>query len=100
MPRTRHPKRDANHAEVVQGCRDAGLEVWDDLADLGGAVLDILVAGYNVKRHDYEMVMVEIKPDEKAPFTEAERRILEEQPHTTMVAYCAEDVLRRFGRLG
>lgn len=74
--RVRHTKRDANH----------------------GDVLDILVAGYNVDKHGYEMVMVEIKPDEKAPFTEDEQRILKEQPHTTMVAYSAEDVLRRFGR--
>jgi hypothetical protein len=43
--------------------------------------------------------MVEVKPCPGAPFTEAELHILEENPHTTMVAYCAEDVLKRFGRM-
>jgi len=46
------------------------------------------------------MIWVEVKPDDKAPFTEAEARILADNPHTTMVAYCAEDVLKRFERLG
>lgn len=99
MSRPRHTKRDANHQDVVDGCRAAGLNVWD-LADVGGDVLDILVAGYNVRTHGYEQVMVEIKTDSDAPFTDAERRCLEANPETTMVAYCAEDVLLRFGRFG
>ena len=97
MPRPRHTKRDANHGEVVAGIKAAGLNVWD-LADVGGDVLDILVSGYNITKHGYDMVMVEIKADDDAPFTAAEKRLLEACPHTTMVAYCAEDVLRRFGR--
>ena len=97
MARPKHTKRDANHQEVIDGCRKAGLNVWD-LADVGGDVLDILVAGYNVTEHSYQMLMVEIKTDPDAPFTDDERRVLEESRYTTMVAYSAEDVLRRFGR--
>lgn len=96
--RPHHTKRDANHADVVAGIRAAGLNVYD-VSDIPGG-LDIIVAGYNVTKHDYEQVWVEIKPDPSAPFTESETRILAENPHTTMVAYCAEDVLKRYGRLG
>ena len=98
MARPRHTKRDANHQDVIDGCRAGGLNVWD-IADMPG-LLDLIVAGYNVHKHDYEQLLVEVKPDPSAPFTEDEKRILEENPHTTMVAYSAEDVLRRFGRLG
>ena len=98
MARPRHTKRDANHQDVIDGCRAAGLNVWD-LADVGGDVLDLIVAGYNVHKHAYEQIWVEVKPDEHAPFTEAEKRILEANPYTTLVAYSAADVLRRFGRL-
>ena len=98
MPRPRHTKRDANHQDVIDGCRAGGLTVWD-ISDMPG-LLDLIVAGYNVHTHNHEQIMVEVKPDEKAPFTEAEIRILEENPHTTMVAYSAECVLKRFGRLG
>jgi heat shock protein HspQ len=94
--RVRHTKRDSNHADVAAGCRRAGLHVFD-VADLGGYVLDLIVSGFNRNEHRYEMVMVEIKPSRDAPFTEDEERTLQENPDTTMVAYCAEDVLKRFG---
>jgi hypothetical protein len=95
--RPHHTKRDANHGDVVDGIRAGGLNVWD-IADMPG-LLDLIVAGYNVRKADYEQIMVEVKPCPGAPFTEAELHILEENPHTTMVAYCAEDVLKRFGRV-
>ena len=92
MGRPRHTKRDANHGDVVAGSRAGGLRTYDTADAPGG--LDFIATDGRL------MIWVEVKPDDKAPFTEAEARILADNPHTTMVAYCAEDVLKRFERLG
>lgn len=91
MARPRHTKRDANHLDVMHNCVICGLRCYDT-ADLPGG-LDFLATDGVL------MMWVEVKPDRFATFTDAEISILTENPNTTMVAYSAEDVLRRFGRV-
>lgn len=90
MSRPKHTKKDANHADVIWDCQIAGLLCYDT-SDLPGG-LDFIASS------DDMMMWIEIKPNRKAPFTDAEIKILAQNPKTTMVAYCAKDVLRRFGR--
>jgi hypothetical protein len=71
-----------------------GLGCYDTADNPGG--LDVIVT--DPVMNPAVMLWVEIKPDKRAPFTDSEKRILADNPGTTMVAYCAEDVLRRFGR--
>lgn len=70
-----------------------------DMHDLGGWALDWLCIGWNDEKNRAEAIMIEVKPDEDAPFTAQEKGTLAAWPDVTMVAYCLEDVLRRYGRL-
>jgi len=88
--RPKHTRKDANHGDVKWDLEMTGLSVWDT-SDMPGG-LDLLVSDGTL------LLWVEVKPDRSAPFTPSEMQILGDNPHTTMVAYCAEDVLRRFGR--
>jgi hypothetical protein len=69
-----------------------------DIHDLGGQALDWLCIGLD--REGFAgIVMIEVKPNRAAPFTDTEREILSKWPSVTMVAYSIEDVLRRYGRI-
>ena len=95
--RPRHTKPDENHAAFA-ALRDYGF-LMIDIHDLGGQALDWLCAGWNHETGNFEMKMIEVKPDRDAPFTTMERTTLDLYPEVTMVAYSIEDVLRRYGRI-
>lgn len=42
MSRPRHPRTDANQAQIIRDCQKLGMIVWDT-SSLGGQVLDLLV---------------------------------------------------------
>jgi hypothetical protein len=89
MPRPKHTKRDANHAQIVQELTQLGAVVWD-LADLGGEVLDIIVFWRGQARP------VEIKSTDTEDLTEKELHSIQRlqlvgvQP---VVATRTEDIL-------
>lgn len=88
--RPKYTKKDANHAQVIADCRDAGMYVWD-LSDLGGEVLDTLVFWRG------KCVPVEIKqPGHAEDFTKGERKsigILNAMGIPVIVATCVEDII-------
>jgi len=92
--RPKHTRPDANQADIVHDLRMCGLLCYPTYNLAGG--LDWIIT--DPALNPYVMLWVEIKTDESAPYTPSEMQILGDNPHTTMVAYCAEDVLRRFGR--
>lgn len=55
----KHGRRDANHAEIRDGLREAGISVWDT-ADLGGFV-DLVAAGLHRKTFQELTVLFEVK---------------------------------------
>ena len=95
-PRPRHTKTDSNHAEFSK-LRDFGF-LMIDIHDLGGWALDWLCIGAH-RDGRVLAVMIEVKPDEDAPFTNDEQAVLIAWPEVTMIAYRIEDVLRRYGRI-
>lgn len=94
MSRPRHPKRDANHQAILDGCRALGIVVWDT-SDLGGQILDAVMFWRG------KVVPVEIKtPGCEHDLTDGEihgMRALSAQGIYPCVATCLEDVLRAFG---
>ena len=91
--RPRRTKRDLNHAEVRDGCRDLGMVVWD-LADLGGDVLDLVVC-WNGR-----CLPIEVKqPGLENDLTEGEQasiKALRAVGVEVVVVTCVEDVVMSF----
>ena len=94
MTRPKHPRRDANHQAILDGCRALGIVVWDT-SDEGGQVLDCVMFWRG------RCVPVEIKtPGHERDFTDGEvegMRALSAQGVPPCVATCVEDVLMAFG---
>jgi len=90
MARPKHTRRDANQAQLVEELRDLGAVVWDT-ADLGGRVLDLVVAWRGVMRP------VEVKAAGSEQYlTDGERESIEELRYAgveAIIATCAEDVI-------
>ena len=92
--RPKHTRRDADHAEIRDGLRALGAEVWDT-ADLGGGVLDLVVFWRG------QVVFVEVKAPGK------EGRLTAKQQESMLqllavgvkaiVATSIEDVVAVFG---
>ena len=93
MCRPKHTKKDANHREILDQCKELGMVVWDT-ADLGGEVLDALVFWRG------KCVPVEIKPPGKeATLTEGERVGIDKLAQVgvnAVVVTCLEDVVEAF----
>jgi len=95
MARPKHPKPDANQADVIRELRECGLIVHD-VSSLGGDCLDLFVGD----PASYSWIQVEVKTDE-GELTPRERAYI--ALHVVLVpivvARTAEDVLMAFGRL-
>jgi len=95
MTRPRHPKPDANQADIIRDLRDCGLIVHD-VSSLGGDCLDLFVGD----PASYSWLQIEVKTDE-GKLTPRERAyIAVHLPKVPiLIAREAEDVLRAFGRI-
>lgn len=92
MHRPKRTKKDINHSEIVNQCRELGMVVWDT-ADLGGGVLDLVVFWRG------RCLPVEIKANDKSKFTESEVESIDKLNHVGIVpiiAYSIDDIVRRF----
>ena len=95
----RNTSRDANQAAIAAELRKSGFEVLD-VSPLGGRVLDLLVIGYDLNQGRVVMRMVEVKmPGELCSLTSNEGEMLCTWPDVCILAACAEDVLRVYGRI-
>jgi hypothetical protein len=102
MIRPRHPKPDANQAEIIDQLRALGFIVHD-ISGLGGDCLDLFVMGWNRETQMWSIAQVEIKTDDGA-LTVGEEMYIDRVMEMTddcapvIVARSVEDVLRWFGR--
>ena len=99
MSRPRHPKPDANQAEIFAALRDMGFTVID-VSSLPVPALDGFVNGYHHGRNCTTWAQVEIKmPGEQ--LNDKEWTYFCEHPDLDIIkAECAEDVLRWYGWIG
>jgi len=92
-PRPKHPKPDANQADIIAGLETLGFVVWNT-SPLGGQVLDLVVFGRGMA------LPVEVKqPGLEGDLTDAERESIERLRAVgvdAVVATCAEDVVEKF----
>ena len=96
--RPRHPKPDANQADMVRDLRASGYTVID-VSTLGGDALDLFVGGFHFHRCLPAWLSVEVKTAD-GELTDAEREYIYSHPELDiLVARCAEDVLRWFGAI-
>ena len=96
----RNTSRDANQAAIADELRKSGFDVLD-VSSLGGRVLDLLVIGYDIGQGREVMRLVEVKvPGSGKTFTMDETEMLYLHPDVCVLATCAEDVLRVYGRIG
>ncbi|HUW11112.1 MAG TPA: hypothetical protein VM537_15390 [Anaerolineae bacterium] len=93
--RPRHPKTDANQADVIRELRECGLIVHD-VSSLGGDCLDLFVGD----PASCSWLQVEVKTEE-GQLTPRERAYI--ALHIVLVpivvAWDTEDILRALGRL-
>lgn len=93
MSRPKYTRRDTNHKDIVEGCRELGMVVWD-LADLGGKVLDTIVFWRG------KAIPVEIKsPGKEDDLTLDERESISELEAIGVkyvIAVSVEDVIKAF----
>ena len=95
----RNTSRDANQGDIADELRKVDFEVLD-MSPLGGRVLDLLVIGYDVGQGCIVMRLVEVKvPGEERSLTYEEGEMLCRYPDVCVLATCAEDVLRVYGRI-
>ena len=96
--RPRHPKPDANQADMIRDLRASGYTVID-VSTLGGDALDLFVGGYHHIHPGPFWVQVEVKTAD-GELTDDEREYIYSHPELDiLVARCAEDVLRWFGAI-
>ena len=84
-------KPDSNQAQVVEELTQCGCTVW--VISHCRKALDLIVGYRDV------IYWVELKSDEKAKLTKAEKEILDkfrDNPHV-IVGYSTEDILRKMG---
>jgi len=93
--RPRHPKPDANQAEVIADLRQCGLVVHD-VSSLGGDCLDLFVGDPATG----DWLQVELK-DEGGRLTPRERAYIAQHIYRLpiLIAWDSEDVLRALGRM-
>lgn len=92
-PRPKRTKKDLNHAEIVNQCRDLGMIVWDT-ASLGGEILDIIIFWKGIA------TPVEIKSP-GGTLTKDEKTSLEKLAKAgikAIIAYTIEDILEVYDR--
>jgi len=92
MGRPRHTKKDTTHKDIVQGCRELGMIVWDT-ADIGGEILDLMIFWRG------RAVPVEIKTPGKIRLTEKEEigiKKLRDVGVEPIIATNIEDILKAF----
>ena len=91
--RPKRTRKDSNHAEIVSGCRELGIIVWDT-ADSGGKVLDTVMFWHGVA------IPIEIKsPGKEDDLTKGERKGIAELQNVNVppvVVTSVEDVVRAF----
>ena len=95
--RPRHPKPDANQAEIVDAFRTVGYEVLDISAICSFADIAVWgVDGVSVSLPCWKLF--EIKTDD-GKLTDTEQEFQAEHPGAVQTIRCIEDGLRAFGRL-
>jgi len=96
MPsRPRHPKTDANQADVIRELRECGL-ICHDVSSLGGDRLDLFVGDPT----SYDWLQVELKV-EGGRLTPRERAYIAQNILRVpiLIAWDTEDILRALGRI-
>ena len=97
MPRPKHPRTDANQAQIIRELRELGFCVHD-LSTVGGQVLDILVGGWNARFEFYTWLPFEIKT-EAGTLTTNQHNFFREWPELpAYVVGSTEQILDAFGR--
>lgn len=91
--RPKYPRKDENHADIVAGCRELGIVVWDT-ADLGGKVLDTVMFWRG------DAIPIEIKaPGKEDDLTPDEREGIAELRNVyvpPVIVTSVEEVVRAF----
>lgn len=95
MARPKHPKTDANQADIIRDLRACGL-ICHDVSSLGGDCLDLFVGD----PASYSWIQIEVKTDD-GQLTPRERAyIAVHLPKVPiLVARETEDILCAFGRI-
>lgn len=96
--RPRHPKPDANQAQIFRDLRQCGLEVWNTSA-IGGRVLDAVIGGHNQYTDQWEWTVWDVKAEGKADdLTDDQQALIADCPDGAVgIAERTEDVLEYYG---
>jgi hypothetical protein len=91
------PKPDANQGKLVKDLHEA-MSCWIIDVSRFLPTPDILVWAYDLRLDRWRWTLWEIKT-ESGKLTAKQQELLDEWPSAILVARCADDVLREYGRL-